>query len=194
MFVIAFLGTTKQHGSSPLLIKQWITCARFFMFFTTLGCDVVKLLRWVDVEFAHQRLVLRDSKTGEGRKVPMRQALADELIRWKPSVGASPWVFPGRYNTDVPMNTIRPGWLRLCRDASVTNLNPHDLRHNFTSMLQARGVSDSIIMSITGHKTHAMLHRYSHSNDAQRLAATESLRTPSAGEGANVVKLRKRTA
>ena len=151
-------------------------------------------LRWVDVEFAHQHLVLRSSKTGEGRKVPMRQALADELIRWKPSVGGSPWVFPGRYNIDVPMNTIRPGWLRLCRDASVTNLRPHDLRHNFTSMLQARGVSDSIIMSITGHKTHVMLHRYSHSNDAQRLAATESLPTPSAGEGANVLKLRKRTA
>ena len=92
------------------------------------------------------------------------------------------------------MNTIRPGWLRLCRDASVTNLRPHDLRHNFTSMLQARGVSDSIIMSITGHKTHVMLHRYSHSNDAQRLAATESLPAPSAREGANVLKLRKRTA
>jgi len=149
-------------------------------------------LRWVDVEFAHQRLVLRDSKTGEGRKVPMRQALADELIRWKPSVGRSPWVFPGRHNPDVPMNTIRPGWLRLCRDASVSNLHPHDLRHNFTSMLQARGVSDSIIMSITGHKTHVMLHRYSHSNDAQRLAAAEGLPAPSAGEGVNVLQLRKR--
>ena len=166
----------------------------YVLYYTGMRRGEALALRWVDVELAHQRLVLRASKTGEGRKVPMRQALADELIRWKPSVGGSPWVFPGRYNTDVPMNTIRPGWLRLCRDASVTNLRPHDLRHNFTSMLQARGVSDSIIMSITGHKTHVMLHRYSHSNDAQRLAATESLPTPSAGEGANVLKLRKRTA
>ena len=165
----------------------------YVLYYTGMRRGEALALRWLDVEFSHQRLVLRDSKTGEGRKVPMRQALADELIRWKPSVGGSAWVFPGRYNTDVPMNTIRPGWLRLCRDASVTNLNPHDLRHNFTSMLQARGVSDSIIMSITGHKTHVMLHRYSHSNDAQRLAATESLPTPSAGEGTNVLKLRKRT-
>ncbi len=58
------------------------------------------------------------------------------------------------------MNSIRPGWLRLCTDAGVSDLRPHDLRHNFTSLLQAQGVSDSIIMSITGHKTHVMLHRY----------------------------------
>jgi len=166
----------------------------YALYYTGMRRGEALALRWVDVEFAHQHLVLRSSKTGEGRKVPMRQALADELIRWKPSVGGSPWVFPGRYNTDVPLNTIRPGWLRFCRDAGVTNLHPHDLRHNFTSMLQARGVSDSIIMSITGHKTHVMLHRYSHSNDAQRLAATESLPAPSAREGANVLKLRKRTA
>ena len=166
----------------------------YVLYYTGMRRGEALALRWLDVEFAHQRLVLRDSKTGEGRKVPMRQALADELIRWKPSVGGSPWVFPGRYNIDVPMNTIRPGWLCFCRDAGVTNLHPHDLRHNFTSMLQARGVSDSIIMSITGHKTHVMLHRYSHSNDAQRLAATESLPAPSAREGANVLKLRKRTA
>src|SRR5262249_35519615 len=36
-------------------------------------------------------------------------------------------------------------------------------------------------MSITGHKTHVMLHRYSHSNDAQRLQATERLPAPSVG-------------
>jgi integrase len=91
------------------------------------------------------------------------------------------------------MNTIRPGWQRLCQRAKIADLRPHDLRHNFTSMLQARGISDSIIMSITGHKTHVMLHRYSHSNDAQRLAAIESLPRPNADEGANVLKLRKRT-
>jgi integrase len=124
--------------------------------------------------------------------VPLRRALADELIRWKPFAGESPWIFPGRHSTDVPMNTIRPGWLRLCQKAKIADLRPHDLRHNFTSMLQARGISDSIIMSITGHKTHVMLHRYSHSNDAQRLAAIESLPTSSAGEGANVLKLKRR--
>jgi integrase len=148
-------------------------------------------LRWADVEFEHRRLLIRDSKTGEGRKVPLRQALADELIRWKPLTGGSPWVFPGRYESSVPMNTVRPGWLRLCRAGGVVDLTPHDLRHNFTSMLQAQGISDSVIMSITGHKTHVMLHRYSHSNDAVRLAAVEGLPAAHPSAGGNVVHIRK---
>ncbi len=151
-------------------------------------------LRWADVEFDHERLVIRDSKIGEGRKVPLRRALADELVRWKPSTAGSPWVFPGRYQHEVPLNTMRPGWLRLCRTAGIVDLSPHDLRHNFTSMLQARGVADSIIMSITGHKTHVMLHRYSHSNDALRLAAVENLPSPLRAEGDNVVTMTKRNA
>lgn len=151
-------------------------------------------LRWADVEFAHKRILVRDSKIGEGRKVPLRRALADELVRWKPSAGGSPWVFPGRYKGEVPMNAIRPGWLRLCRAAAVGDLHPHDLRHNFTSMLQARGVSDSIIMSITGHRTHVMLLRYSHSNDALRLAAIENLPEPQPPAGKNVITLGKLSA
>ncbi|MGA7674951.1 MAG: tyrosine-type recombinase/integrase [Rhizomicrobium sp.] len=69
-------------------------------------------------------------------------------------------------------------------------LPPHDLRHNFTSMLQVRGVSDSIIMSITGHKTNVMLHRYSHANDAQHRAAVEALPASPAADGRNTVCLR----
>ncbi len=98
---------------------------------------------------------------------------------------------PG-YDLSVPMNSIRPGWLRLCAAAGVADLRPHDLRHNFTSQLQARGVSDSIIMSITGHKTHVMLHRYSHSTDGLRLAAVEGLPSPKPAEGDNVVTIARR--
>ena len=60
---------------------------------------------------------------------------------------------------------------------------------NFVSMLQARGIYDSIIMSITGHKTHVMLHRYSHSTDGLRLAAVEGLPAPKPADDDNVVPL-----
>ena len=114
------------------------------------------------------------------------------ITRWKPTTSGGRWVFPGRYDHSVPMNSIRPGWLRLCSAAGVTALRPHDLRHNFVSMLQARGIADSIIMSITGHKTHVMLHRYSHSTDALRLAAVEEMPAPKPAEGDNVVAIARR--
>jgi integrase len=144
-------------------------------------------LEWADIEFDNQRLMIRRSKSGEGRRVPLRQVLADELIAWKPTARGTRWIFPARYDASRPMQSIRKGWFRLCNQAGISGLRPHDLRHNFTSMLQASGVSDSIIMSITGHKTHVMLHRYSHSNDAMRLSALESLPLPNGK--ANLLKL-----
>jgi integrase len=65
----------------------------------------------------------------------------------------------------------------------------HDLRHNFTSQLQAAGVSDSIIMAITGHKTHVMLHRYSHANDEYERKAIDVLPTVEHKPGGNVITL-----
>ena len=80
--------------------------------------------------------------------------------------------------------------VELCRLAQINSLRPHDLRHNFTSQLQAGGVSDSIIMAITGHKTHVMLHRYSHANDEHKRRALEVLANLTSQILGNVLTLR----
>ena len=161
------------------------------LFHTGMRLGEALALEWADIEFDHQRIVIRQSKSGEGRKVPLRSVLDDELVRWKPNGRGSRWVFPARYDTSEPMLSIRKGWLRLVSAAGVSDLRPHDLRHNFTSVLQARGVSDSIIMSITGHKTHVMLHRYSHSADASKQAAAELMPAPSQSQAVKVTRLRR---
>jgi integrase len=162
------------------------------LFHTGMRLGEVLALEWADVEFDHHRIVIRHSKSGEGRKVPLRSFLADELIRWKSSAQNSRWVFPARYDNSKPMQSIRKGWLRLLRAAGVTGLRPNDLRHNFTSVLQARGVSDSIIMSITGHKTHVMLHRYSHTADASKREAADLMPTPAPAAEQGVTEFRAR--
>lgn len=149
-------------------------------------------LEWSDVGFDHQRIVVRRAKSGEGRKIPLRAALTDELVRWKPLARGSRWVFPARYKADKPMRSVRKGWLHLCAAAGVSGLRPHDLRHNFTSALHANGVADSIIMSITGHKTYVMLHRYSHANDFAKAQAIDSLPVPTADLDPKVSKIRPR--
>lgn len=164
----------------------------YILYHTGMRVGEALTLEWADIQPDHSRIVIRDSKSGEGRKVPMRAVLADELVRWKPAASGSRWVFPGRHDKSKPMNSIRRGWVRLCDDAQVSDLTPHDLRHNFTSMLQAERVSDSIIMSITGHKTHVMLHRYSHSTDALRLSAVENLPSPKQPDAATVIRIRGR--
>ena len=161
------------------------------LFHTGMRLGEALALEWADVEFEHERLVVRRSKSGEGRKVPLRSTLADELIVWKLKTQQSRWIFPARFDATTPMQGIRKGWLRLCAKANISVLRPHDLRHNFTSQLQAAGVSDSIIMSITGHKTHVMLHRYSHANDDHKRKALESLLDHKVDQSSDVVSIRK---
>ncbi len=172
-------------------IEDFIRPLFHMLFHTGMRLGEALALEWADVEFEHQRIVVRQSKSGEGRKIPLRGALADELILWKPHSRESRWVFPARYDINNPMKSIRKGWLRLCMKAKVSILRPHDLRHNFTSQLQAAGVSDSIIMSITGHKTHVMLHRYSHANDEHKRKALDTLPDHQALVSSDVVSIRK---
>ena len=149
------------------------------LFHTGMRLGEALALEWADIEFEHQRIVIRQSKSGEGRKVPLRDVLADELILWRPAAGGSQWLFPARNDDSKPMQSIRKGWLRIIKTAEITNLRPHDLRHNFTSQLQAAGDSPiPVIMAITGHKTHVMLHRYSHSADHSKQDALKALPLP----------------
>lgn len=163
------------------------------LFHTGMRLGEALALEWSDIEFEHHRIIIRRSKSGEGRKVPLRSLLADEVVRWKPNARSSRWVFPARYETAAPMQSIRKAWLGMVKEAEVSDLRPHDLRHNFTSVLQARGVADSIIMSITGHKTHVMLHRYSHSADTSKQAAAEMMPCPLRAGASNVSTLARRS-
>lgn len=60
-------------------------------------------------------------------------------------------------------DSFNKAWRRLCVTAKVEGLRFHDLRHEATSRLFEKGVFDSMeVASITGHKTLAMLKRYTH--------------------------------
>ena len=49
-----------------------------------------------------------------------------------------------------------------CAAAEIKDLRLHDMRHEATSRLFERGLSIMEVASITGHKTLAMLKRYTH--------------------------------
>ena len=167
--------------------RDYIGPLFFTLFFTGMRLGEALALHWPEVQMDLSRLVIRDSKTGEGRTVPLHGDLAEILTGWKTVSRGSEWVFPAENNRANPNSYIYPAWRRLCKTATVEALTPHDLRHNFTSLLQAEGVSDSIIMKLTGHKTHIMLHRYSHSTDSYRRDAISLL--PEIGHKGTVVSL-----
>jgi integrase len=58
------------------------------------------------------------------------------------------------------MESVKTAFKGACRKAGVLGFRFHDLRHCAVTNFRKAGVSDSVIMSISGHKTHSVFRRY----------------------------------
>lgn len=129
-------------------------------------------LRWEDVDFFSGTIMVRQAKSGEGRRVPMNSVVRETLrnLRQERIREAkakrdgrelfSPYVFcapGGGY-----LFNLKRDWYRVIRLAGVADFRFHDLRHTFASRLVMSGVDLYSIQTLLGHKTPAMTLRYAH--------------------------------
>lgn len=98
---------------------------------------------------------LEDTKNGERRSVPL-SSRAMTLLEGLPVP-----IDGGKYFR-LKADTVSNYFPIVCETAKVTGLRFHDLRHEATSRLFEHGFNMMEVASITGHKTLAMLKRYTH--------------------------------
>jgi integrase len=128
-------------------------------------------LRWDQVDLQKKIIILEasDTKTQEKREVPLSNLLVELFKRTPKTLGCS-YVFA--YNGQR-INSIKTTFGKACREAGIKDFRFHDLRHCAVTNLRKAGVSDSVIMSISGHKTYAMFKRYNRIDRSDRLDALE---------------------
>jgi integrase len=126
-------------------------------------------LTWaaIDFEAGVIRLERARSKNGEGRSFPFRPlpALERLLDSQRESTRALeretkqviPWVF---HRDGRRIKDMRGAWKSACRKAGVPGTWFHDLRRTAVRNLERSGVSRSVAMKLTGHKTEAVYRRY----------------------------------
>lgn len=129
-------------------------------------------LKWHDVDVQESRITLRDTKNGERRVVSL-SSVTEELLR-RLAAKQPPHaehVFPssrrrrfGRKYED-PID-IRNAWDRALGRAGIDDFRFHDLRHSAASYMAMNGASALEIADVLGHKTLAMVKRYSHLSEA----------------------------
>jgi integrase len=68
----------------------------------------------------------------------------------------------GKAQLDAPYEYFDAHWYAARDAADLKNFHFHDLRHTTASMLAAQGCSLLEIADVLGHKTLAMVKRYSH--------------------------------
>jgi integrase len=152
-------------------------------------------LRWTDIDFYSDTINVRQSKSGEGRRIPMNKALREALLtlrqaRHRQGQKAqngqelySPFIFCSP-NGAFLRNFART-WYPTLEAAKIEDFHFHDLRHTFASRLVMAGVDLYTVKTLLGHRTIQMTMRYAHLAPGHLKRAVEVLdkRTPvSTGE------------
>ena len=81
-----------------------------------------------------------------------------------------------------PVSDIRTGLVKACKKAGIVygrfkkgGFILHDCRHTFNTNMRKAGVSESVIMAITGHSTREMFDRYNVVDDEDTRRAVNQL-------------------
>ncbi len=118
-------------------------------------------LTWDVVDLKKGHITLYDTKNSETRGVPVTGVALELLIEHsKIRRLDTNLVFPKREG-DKPAD-IRSAWLSALERAEIKDFRFHDLRHTAASYLAMSGATLAEIAEILGHKTLAMVKRYSH--------------------------------
>ena len=121
-------------------------------------------LRWSEVNLERGLITFTETKNNEFRSVPL-EGHARELLLGHSKIRRidSDLIFPSKKNP-VVRHDFRDPWNKALVVAEVEDFRWHDLRHSCASYLAINGVPMLTIAEILGHKTLAMVHRYTHLN------------------------------
>jgi integrase len=127
----------------------------------------VLTLQWRQIDFdaGTVRLDPGTTKNGEGRTFVMtpelraclegQRAFTEKFQREHDKI--VPWVF---HHDGEPIKCFRGAWRRACAYVGLHGRIPHDFRRTAVRNLERAGVSRSVAMKMTGHKTEAVYRRY----------------------------------
>jgi integrase len=111
---------------------------------------------------------------------PACLAILDELWELKAS---DIYVFPGN-KPGQPLRDIKNFWKRVCRQAGLSSLRIHDLRHTYASHLVSGGGDLYVVGKLLGHTQAQTTRRYAHlaDNPLRQLATEFGLKVDGAGK------------
>ena len=141
--------------------------------------DEITAVAWPNIDFARRRIFIPHAKAGS-RDQPIPAELADMLAaERKQAANPDGWIFPARIKgtKDGRRKCFAKSFRRAAVAAGLDGevVTPHVMRHTAVTRLVRAGADIPTIMKISGHKTVAMVLRYSHVDAAHIDAAAAAL-------------------
>jgi integrase len=120
-------------------------------------------LRWLDVDLANQRIMLPQTKNGEGRIVYLNQMAQTVLMSVERAAESKQ---ADKVFADAGPDQVTVAFGRVCRDLGIEDFRFHDLRHTAASWLRMSGADIHTVAQLLGHKDLRMAARYQHLSPA----------------------------
>jgi integrase len=137
-----------QHTQSPYL-PSLIQLALL----TAMRRSELIKLQWEDIDWSKQLIHLKDTKNGESRQIPIFDKVKVILESIEGDKGP---LFP------IKEHAVTVAFRRTVKRSELVNISFHTLRHEAITRFFEVGLTIPEVASISGHKSWAMLRRYTH--------------------------------
>lgn len=121
-------------------------------------------LRWPDVDLGARRAILNSTKNDERRTLALVPQVVDQLKALRKVRKIDDDRVFSHDDTQIAFRFNR-AFKAAIAEAGVADFRFHDLRHTAASCLAMNGATTAEIAAVLGHKTLAMVQRYSHLTD-----------------------------
>ena len=126
--------------------------------------------KWEDFDLGRRSWRIPISKSGKARHVPLSDGALNVLASMPRKVE---WAFANP-DTGKPYVSIFCAWNTVRKNAGLSNVRMHDLRHSFASLLINSGRTLYEVQHILGHTQVKTTQRYAHLSQDTLLAAANS--------------------
>lgn len=151
-----------QDDEAALLgaLPGWVARAARLALATGMRIGEIRALRWNDWDPEAGCWSVRDSKSGESRRVPCPRALVEAMAGGVPQLRTAP-VCPGPDGEELTICSVDRSMFRTGQKLGLS-IRFHDLRHVAATRFLSAGASLPEIAALLGHKTLSIARRYAH--------------------------------
>lgn len=128
-------------------------------------------LRWEDIYLDAGYIFIKDTKSGNPRKIPMNRLVKETLAELRHE---SEYIFFNPETKNHIMD-IKKAFATACRKAEIKGLRLHDLRHTAATRMIQAGVDLVTVSRILGHASIQMTMRYAHPTPENMQRAVDCL-------------------
>lgn len=129
-----------------------------------------------DVDVEKMEILIRETKNGEPRNVPLNDVAEEVVLRLRQRAIANKQSFLFiNPHTGGKYLRVTSSWATACRLAKITDLRFHDLRHTFGTRAIENGATLAEVKEVLGHRSIKTTEGYVHATEKGKRRAVEAV-------------------